>query len=111
MPKPQVYDAADVQAETRTSPAQRIIDSLEGEYKTMRQTAELCGVHIETLRRLCRTDRVKAPSKATKSGKLVIYLFTDEDIEEVQNYFSDRDKLQSDSGSKVHGNQKTEKVR
>lgn len=109
--KPQVYDAKDVQAETRTSPAQRIIDSLDGEYLTMRQTAELCGVHIETLRRLCRTPRVTAPSKATKSGKLVIYLFTPEDVAEVQAYFADRDKLQKDTMSKVHGNAKTDKVR
>lgn len=109
--KPQVYDAADVQAETRTSPAQRIIDALDGDYKTMRQTAELCGVHIETLRRLCRTPRVNAPSKATKSGKLVIYLFTPEDVEEVQTYFANRDKLQRDTLSKVHGNQRTEQVR
>lgn len=109
--KPQVYDASDVQAETRTSPAQRIIDSLDGEYLTMRQTAEQCGVHIETLRRLCRSGRVNAPSKATKSGKLVIYLFTAEDVEEVQNYFSNRDKLQNTTGSKVHGNQKTDQVR
>lgn len=109
--KPQVYDAKDVQTETRTSPAQRIIDSLDGDYLTMRQTAELCGVHIETMRRLCRTPRVNAPSKATKSGKLVIYLFTPEDVEEVKAYFSDRDKLQKDNGAKVHGNSKTEQVR
>lgn len=109
--KPQVYDVADVQAQSRTSPAQRIIESLDGDFKTMRQTAQEVGVHIETLRRLCRTDRVKAPSKATKSGKLVIYLFTPEDVQEVKDYFSDRDVLQNETGSKVHGNQKTEQVR
>lgn len=109
--KPKVYKASEVQAETRTSPAQRIIDSLDGEYKTMRQTAEECGVHIETLRRLCRTDRVNAPSNATKSGKLVIYLFTPEDVEEVKNYFSGRDKLQDETGGRIHGNQKTKRVR
>lgn len=111
MAKPKVYDAKDVQAESRTSPAQRIIDSLGGEYLTMRQTAELVGVHIETLRRLCRTPRVNAPSKATKSGKLVIYLFTPEDVEEVQAYFDNRDRLQETTGAEVHGNQKTEQVR
>lgn len=108
---PKVYDSSDVQAESRTSPAQRIINKLDGDYLTMRQTAELCGVHIETLRRLCRTERVKAPSKATKQGKLVIYLFTPEDVEEVLDYFSDRDKLQKDTKSAVHGNSKTEQVR
>ena len=60
---------------------------------------------------MCRTPRVNAPSKATKSGKLVIYLFTPEDVEEVKAYFSDRDKLQPDTRSKVHGNSKTDEVR
>jgi len=109
--KPKVYSSSEVKAETRTSPAQLIINSLEGEYYTMRQTAEMCGVHIETLRRLCRTPRVKAPSNATKSGRMVIYLFTPEDVQECRDYFSDRDKLQKDTMSKTHGNSKTEQVR
>lgn len=105
---PKVYDIDEIKAESRTSPAQRIIDSLDGEFYTMRQAAEMCGVHIETMRRVCRTPRVKAPSKATKSGKMVIYLFTPDDIEEVQNYFNSRDKLVEETGMPVHGNQKTE---
>ena len=109
--KPQVYDAKDVKAESRMSPAQRIIEALDGDFKTMREVAEEVGVHIETLRRLCRTPRVNAPSKATKQGKLVIYLFTPEDVEEVKAYFADRDRLQSETLAKVHGNQKTEQVR
>src|SRR3954468_19899684 len=110
MNKHQIYDVSDIKAEPRTSPAQRIIDSLEGEFYTMRQTAEMCGVHIETLRRLCRTPRVKAPKYATKAGKMVIYLFTPEDIEEVKEYFNGRDKLQKVTGAKIHGNQKTENI-
>jgi hypothetical protein len=106
---PKIYDVADVKAESRTSPAQRIIDSLDGEFYTMRQTAEMCGVHIETLRRLCRTPRVSAPSKATKSGKMVIYLFTPEDVEEVKDYFEGRDRLVEEVG-KVHGMNRTGKV-
>ena len=101
--KPKVYDISEVQAESKISPAQRIIEALDGEYYTMRQTAEMCGVHIETLRRLCRTTRVKAPSNATKSGKMVIYLFTPEDVEEVKAYFEGRGKLVEDN-TKVHGN-------
>jgi hypothetical protein len=102
--QPKVYDVGDVKAETRTSPAQRIIDALPGKFYTMRQTAEMCGVHIETLRRLCRTDRVTAPSKATKSGKMVIYLFTPEDVEEVKDYFNGREELAVAEDAMVHGN-------
>lgn len=91
--KPKVYDVADVKTESRTNPAQRIIAELDGEYFTMRQTSEKVGIHIETLRRLCRTDRVKAPTKATKRGKMVIYLFTPEDVEEVLNYFHGSEKI------------------
>lgn len=107
---PQVFSSTELQAESRSSPFHRIMDSLDGEYYSMRHTAEVCGVHIETLRRLCRTERVKAPSFATKSGKLVIYLFTPEDVEEVKAYFEGRDKLQG-TGAPVHGNQKAENVR
>jgi len=109
--KPQIYKASEIKGESRVSPAQRIIDSLDGDYKTMRQTAEEVGVHIETLRRLCRSGRVSAPSNATKQGKLVIYLFTPEDREEVKAYFNKRDKIQEDTGAVPHGNQKTEQVR
>lgn len=91
--KPEILDAKDVVTESRLSPAQRIINALEGEYLTMRQVSELCDVHIETLRRLCRTEKVNAPSRATRRGKLVIYLFTPEDVEEVKAYFENRDKL------------------
>ena len=101
--QPKVYDVGDVKTETRTSPAQRIIDSLPGTFYTMRQTADLCGVHVETLRRLCRTDRVKAPTKATKTGKMVIYLFTPEDVEEVQTYFNGRDEIAESEGVSAHG--------
>jgi hypothetical protein len=109
--KPEVVDAKNVQTQTRQSPAARILESLDGEYYSMRQTAEMCDVHIETLRRLCRTSRVNAPSKATRIGKLVIYLFTPEDVEEVKAYFSGKDRKQTDIEAKVHGNSKTEKVR
>lgn len=102
MNPPEIFDAADVVTEKRISPAQRIINSLDGEYLTMRQVAELMGVHIETMRRLSRSDSVKAPSKATRRGKLVIYLFTPEDVEEVTAYFENRDKLAVEHG--VHGN-------
>jgi len=109
--KPEIYDVGEVKAETRQAPASRILEQLEGEYFSMRQTAEMVGVHIETLRRLCRTPRVKAPSKATRQGKMVIYLFTPEDVEEVRQYFAGKDRKQTEIEAKVHGNAKTEQVR
>lgn len=99
-----------MKAQTRISPATRILNELDGEWYTMGQTAEKIGVHIETLRRLCRTDRVKAPSNAVQQGQLVIYLFTPEDVEEVRQYFNGRDEKQEE-GANTHGNQKSKKVR
>ena len=108
---PEIFDSSEVEAQSRISPAKRIIDALPEEYMTMRQTAEEIGVHIETLRRLCRTDRVKAPTKATRQGLLVIYLFTPEDVEEVRNYFHGRDQKQTVLEAKIHRNQRTDQIR
>lgn len=88
MDKPQIYDVADVTPQKRISPATRMIDALDGEYYTMRDVSLMMNCHIETLRRLCKTDKVNAPSKATKQGQLLIYLFTPEDVEEVRDYFN-----------------------
>lgn len=110
MKNPKVVDISEVKVAKRTSPATRIIESLDGEYYTMRQTAEMIDVHIETLRRICRTSRVKAPSKATTQGQLVIYLFTPEDVEEVREYFHGKDE-QQEKGAKNHANSKSKKVR
>ena len=72
---------------SRKSPAQLILESLDGDYMTYSQMAERYGVHIETLRRLCRTDRVKAPSDAVEAGEMVIYLFNPADVSELDEYF------------------------
>ena len=100
-----------MKAQTRTSPATRILRELDGEYYTMRQVAEMVDVHIETLRRLCRTSRVNGPSNAVQQGQLVIYLFTHEDVAEIKEYFGSKDKSQTAIQAKVHGNSKTKKVR
>lgn len=88
--KLRVVDAVDVPKEPikRKSPAELILASLDGDYKVMREMAARYGVHIETMRRLAKTDKVKAPSKAVQSGDMTIYLFTPEDVAEVDEYFS-----------------------
>lgn len=110
---PKIVPAEEVENKRRISPMQSIIDEIkeQGEFYTMRETAVILGVHIETLRRLCRSDRVKAPSQAAKIGKLVIYLFTPEDHEELKNYFDGKDYKQNALGAPLHGKFKTDKVR
>ncbi len=94
--KIQIVDADVARKETkkRKSPAALLLESLEGDYITMREMAEEVGVHIETMRRLCRAvddngDKLlAAPSKAVRSGGMTIYLFTKEDQQEVKNHFT-----------------------
>jgi hypothetical protein len=111
--KIKMIKADQVQPTQRTSPAALIIAAMkeQGEYYTMGEVAKMVGVHIETLRRLCRTDRIKALSEATQVGKMVIYAFTPEDIEEVKAYFDGKDQTQTAMEAKMHGKAKTDKVR
>jgi len=72
---------------SRKSPAHLLLESLDGNYMTFNQLAKRYGVHVETLRRLCRTDRVNAPSEAVVSGEMTMYLFNEADVAELDEYF------------------------
>jgi hypothetical protein len=94
--KPKVVDAKTVKPQSRKAPATRIIEALDGDFMTTRQVAEYFEVNIETIRRLSKavnpdgSAKINGPSKATKSGAMVIWLYTPEDVEEIRNYFEDR---------------------
>ena len=96
MVNPKIVDAADVKRIVRKAPATRMIEALPDGYLTARQVAEKFEVNIETIRRLARAkdadgkDRFTAPSKAAKSGELIIWVYTPEDVEELAAYFGDR---------------------
>ncbi len=91
-----VIDAADATPPRRKSPAQLIIESLGDDYKTMKMMAARYDVNVETIRRLCKatnadgTKRVKAPSKAVQQGELTIFLFTKDDVKELDEYMSNK---------------------
>lgn len=91
-----IISSGDARPPKRKSPAQVIIESLDGEYETMRTMAERYAVNVETIRRLCKAvdengeKRVKAPSAAAQQGELVIYLFTKEDVQELDEYMSNK---------------------
>lgn len=91
-----IIDAADATPPKRKSPAQIIIDSLNGEYETMKSMAARYEVNVETIRRLCKAvdgkgkPRVKAPSKAVQQGDLTIYLFTKQDVKEIDKYMDSK---------------------
>lgn len=93
MSKPKIISSAEVTPPRRKSPAKKIMEELDGDYLGYREMAEHVGVHVETMRRLCKAKdefgnkRVKAPSAATQVGGMVIYLFTKEDVQEIEEYF------------------------
>jgi len=72
---------------TRRAPAKLLLEQLDGDYMIMSQLAERYGVHIETLRRLSRSPRIKAPSEAAQQGGMTIYLFNKDDVKELDEYF------------------------
>ena len=96
MVKPQIVDAADVKRVAKKAPATRMIEALPKGMMTARQVAERFEVNIETIRRLARaknadgSDKFKAPSKAAKTGELIIWVYTPADVDELAEYFGER---------------------
>ena len=93
MVNPKIVDAAEVKRRPRKAPATRMIEALPDDLRTARQVAEHFDVSIETIRRLGRaklsdgTPKFKAPSKAARTGDLVVWLYTDDDLAELAEYF------------------------
>lgn len=91
-----IVDASEIQTQPKKAPATRMIEALPKGYLTTRQVAEHFDCNIETIRRLARAKdadgkhKFKAPSKAAKSGELVIWVYTPEDLEELAVYFGKR---------------------
>lgn len=94
--KIKVMKANEVTTPKRKAPSAIILESLDGDYKTMKDLSLRYGVHLETIRRLCKSvdrdgnPRVNAPSEAVQVGEMVIYLFTPEDVEEMDAYFNEK---------------------
>lgn len=84
---PDIVDASGIKRTPRKSPADQLLSDLDGDYMKLTDVAAVVGVHQETLRRLCRTEKVNAPSKAVKQGGMIMYLFTPEDVLELKQYF------------------------
>ncbi len=81
---------------SRKSPVTLILESLGGDYKPVSDMAARYGVHTETIRRLIKAKdsdgnpKVKAPSQAAHQGEMVIYLFTEEDVKEMDEYMGSK---------------------
>ena len=71
----------------KASPAEVYVRALKGEYYLLGEVAEIVGVAKNTLRRLIKTDNVKAPSHTANLGKMSFYVFNKKDVEEIRNYY------------------------
>ena len=106
MVKPQIVDASEVKRQPKKAPATRLIESLPPGLLTARMVAEKFEVNIETIRRLARAkdadgkEKFKAPSKAVKSGELIIWIYTPEDVTELARYFGERMPAKPTRGKK-----------
>lgn len=58
--------------------------------KTVSEVADILGVSQATLRRLTDSDAVKAPSQEYRVGKWWVYLYTEEDVQELKEHFQQR---------------------
>lgn len=90
-----VVPADQIKVPRRKSPMHIIMDSVDGDFWSTQQVADHIGVHIETIRRVTKkvnddgTPFLKAPTSAVRSGEVVIYLFTMDDVQEIENHFDE----------------------
>jgi hypothetical protein len=70
------------------SPAARLVSGLDGQYYLVTEVAEMLGKDPMTIRRAMYSKKVKAPSFEVKQGKMKVYLYTPEDIQELREHFS-----------------------
>lgn len=70
------------------SPAARLVSSLDGQYYLLSEVADILGKDQMTIRRAMYRGRVKAPSHEVWEGKMKVYLYTPDDIQELRDYFT-----------------------
>jgi predicted phage gp36 major capsid-like protein len=91
-----IVDSKEIKRKPKVSPASRMIEALPADLFSARQVADHFGVNIETIRRLARAKdsdgnpKFTAPSKAAKNGDLVVWVYTQDDIDELAEYFGEK---------------------
>lgn len=90
--KPQPREQGATFTSARPTPAEKYIADLDGEYYRLSEVADLVGVSPGTLRRLIKSPKkkVKAPSYEGHLGRMPIYVFSRDDLEEIRAYYAAR---------------------
>lgn len=79
------------EAQRRISPIERAV--AETGYLRLSEAAEILDVAPITLRRLLKNPDISAPSSEISRGGYKTYLYTPEDLKELQGYFKDRTQI------------------
>lgn len=70
------------------SPAARLVSNLDGQYYLLTEVATILEKDPMTIRRAMYKKQVKAPSYETWRGKMKVYLYTPDDIQELREHFA-----------------------
>lgn len=68
------------------SPAARLVTNLDGKYYMLSEVAEILDKSTQTIRRSMK--KVNAPSRQVRQGGMVVYLYSEDDIQELRDYFA-----------------------
>jgi hypothetical protein len=72
------------------TPADRLIADMDGVYYKLTEVADMLNVSPTTMRRLLYNRNLKAPSFTAKQGRMRMYLYTPEDLQELREFFEKR---------------------
>lgn len=92
-PRVEIISADRIPKRKRKSPMAILREQAGGDYWIYKEVAAHFGVHTETIRRACRAtgpdgkELVKAPSQGVRKGDTTIYLFSKDDVRELEDYF------------------------
>jgi len=78
------------------SPAARLVSALDGQYYLLSEVADILGKDQMTIRRAMYNKKVKAPSYEVWEGKMKVYAYTPDDIQELKDFFAPKLKRRED---------------
>jgi len=83
----------DIDVSKRMDPSTRFVRSLDGEYFMLREVAAMLGISTQSLRKTVPNKSIEAPSFWVMFGKLKIYLYTRDDIDELRKHLEERSEV------------------
>lgn len=86
----------------KVSPAETYVRNLPGKNYLLSEVAKMVDMDSHTIRRLIKADpqRVNAPSLIGRMGNQEIYVFTEDDVEEIRAYYERRYSVINKPGRK-----------